>query len=64
MLLQLVGRQEHFEAVGTATVLCEGVGIVDVDFELSEEGKGVVTLATLVRLPSHVSLKVERCIST
>ena len=42
--------------------LHKGVGLIDVNLELSKEGKGEVTLATLVRLPSHVSLQVQRLV--
>ena len=56
MLFLLLSCREHLEAVGTPTVLCEGVGLVDVTFELSEEGKGEVTLPALVGFSSHVSL--------
>ena len=43
-------------------VLRKGEGLVDVNLELSEEGKGEITVATLVRLPSHVSLQVQRLV--
>ena len=58
VLFLLLGRREHLETVGTPTVLREGVGLVDVNFELSEEGKGEVALAALVGFSSHVSLWV------
>ena len=60
MLVQQFSRGENFEAVRAAAVLGEGMGIVDVGFELSEEGKGEVALTTLVRFSSHVGLKQEQ----
>ena len=57
VLFELVGSGEYLEAVRTSTVFGEGVGLVDVNFELSEEGKREVALAALVWLPSHVTLQ-------
>ena len=57
VLFELVGGGEYLEAVGAATVFGEGVGLVDVNFELSEEGKREVALTALVWLSSHVTLQ-------
>ena len=56
VLVQLLRSGEELEAIGTTTVLCKDVGLIDVNFELSKEGKGKFTLTTLVRFSSHVGL--------
>ena len=56
VLIELIRRSEKLEAVGTSTVLSDSVNLVDVNFELSKEGKREVTFVALVGLPSHVSL--------